>query len=274
MSRFFELRFACWTAVALFLGASVPWAAAAIVTLNETTFDGVPAYSGNFPNPAEPMTDGRAPGYSGGSAWNADTVNGWTWYIEGGTSGSPGVIDIGAGTIGAAVTTMRESGLAVGNPMATKTNAGHANADVCNLEYGSNGVVSAIIQTFDAVDLGGGAYGEVTIDINMGRQDRSGKGLAWVMGATTDFANFDFVIPNVNPSPDTTYTTSFVPTSPQFQIGFFSGVGADTNASIDWIRVTSEAADGSIIPEPAACIIWAVGLLGLAWSRRRRRPAA
>ena len=246
-------------------------AQAATVVLNETTFDGVPLYSGNFPNPAEPMTDGRDPGYNGGSAWNADTVNGWTWYLEGGTSGNTGVITLDPGTIGTLTPTMRESSLNSGNPMATKTNAGHPQADVFNLEWG-NGPTSAMIQTFNAEDLGGGTFGEVTIEIDMGRRDRNGKGLAWVMGATTNFADFDFVIPNG--AAGAMFTTSFTPTAPQFQIGFFSGVGADTNASVDSIKVTSEAADpGGPIPEPATMCALALALSGLGGYVRKRKQS-
>ena len=266
------------TLMAVTLMAQVGQIDAATVVLNETTFDGVPPTAGApngdpnaWPNPAEPMTDGRAAGASGGqqAQWgDVDTVNGWTWYTEG---AGVGQITIDAGTIGDGASVMKEQHLNINNPIATKNNAGPPLADVANLEFGPNGTVSAIIQTFDAVDVGGGNFGEVTIDITMGRQDRSGKGLAWVNGLATNFANFDFVIPNG--AAGQSYQTSFTPTQSVFQIGFFSGVGADTNASINSIKVSSEAPEA--IPEPSTFVLGVLGLLGLtAFGRRRSTKSA
>ena len=242
-------------------------ASAATVVLNETTFDADPPLSNTWPNPAEPMTDGRGAGYNGSTSFGPfDTINGWTWYTEGSGTNN---ITIDPGTIGG-VTSMVERGLDNNNPLATKTNAGvpAPGADVANLEYGPNGVVSAIIQTFDAEPIGGGLFGEVTVDLVMGRNDRAGKGLAFLDGTTGNFSDFDFAIPG-GPAGQM-LTATFTPTLPQFQIGFFSGVGADTNASINSIRVTSEAA-AAVVPEPNTLVLAALGLLGLGLFVRRKR---
>ena len=190
-------------AAALVLGS----AAQAGVILNEPTFDKNPPITGTWPNPAEPITDGGGSGYGlTPTTYGGDTINGWTFYLE---ASSTNRMTFAPGSDLAAYAPDGVGEATLNQGLATKPHGvGGAQADVMNLEFGGDGAIAGIAQTFTSLG------GEVTIEVTWHRHEKDGSGLDIVDG-TGQFGAYDYTFKDANPK---TYTHTFTPTQPQFRL--------------------------------------------------------
>lgn len=204
----------------------------AATVLNTTTFDGT-----------EPTSDGNLTGFADIGTNEFDAVNGWIWATDfTGVSGGPanGGILSGLGTI-------KDQEIRVGGGLELVTGSGGS----FDFGFGNSAHQLALAQGF-TVNLGE----TVTVTYDMAVTGFGGGMYLYVDNGSGTYGFRDHTM-----TTGTGNTFSFVATGTDIRIAVRGNDGADSNASLQFIKVES-------VPEPG--VFGLIGLGGLAFMRRRR----
>lgn len=182
----------------------------------------------NTPNT---LTDGRDTGYGaagGGTATNADTIDGWTWYTESSTTNDNLTIPFGGG-----IETIGEQHIRQGN------NEEYANNDF-HFGWGGNGTAIALRSSTISLAAGNASVTWVAGNGNLQAYYSQDTGTSWT--ALTSGA-------------------TFTAAAGTLEVVFVGNDGNDSNTRLDTVTIV-------YVPEPSAVALFGLGGLGMFLRRR------